>query len=195
MVGKVMPQLQPSFYSAKSKIILQNNSPIKRLRWALIGKEKSQRIVKELSEINDRLESILESAERNLLRISQTALLRDLISRSSDLPGMDEVKQLLDPSRHQDDAALIAATQLKIIRLMLLPSTSGSDTYDEDIEITALKKLSRRKTTGLESKPELSYQGFEIAQYHQGGYSETVILEWRSFSTDNSDSVLEQIQE
>jgi hemolysin-activating ACP:hemolysin acyltransferase len=108
-VAKLLAKLQPTVQSAKAKIIQTNNSPVKRLGWALIGKDKLKRIAQDLSGINDRLHNTLDYTERIWQRAKDTALLRDLISRSLDPLTIQEVQELLDPDRHEDDDELAAS--------------------------------------------------------------------------------------
>jgi hypothetical protein len=181
-VGKAIAMIQPDFQRLKAQLIQSNNNITKKIRWAAVGKSKVNQIASDLSEINSRLESLLDRADGEWLHASQEALVREMISRSTDNTAVEEIRQLLDPvpSPVINTQALLAAAKLKQIRLYL-----GADFTIEEKrgglrqELEPLTKLTTKKLVHQDPLKQLQYEGFEIGKYKKHGIDQTVLVEWR----------------
>ncbi|KAI9035687.1 prion-inhibition and propagation-domain-containing protein [Aspergillus affinis] len=161
--------------SPRARAIQSQNSPIRRLRWASTGKEKTDRVVSDIAELNDRLDYLLDSADRERLHAASDSLLRDLITHCSNPSELSTISALLNPSTSDSSQALAAAASLRQIRLLLAPS-KGSEHKSEPRGVPLqLLELRPRRLTPEDSAHSLKYAGIEPALYN----GQKVIVEWK----------------
>jgi Prion-inhibition and propagation len=178
-LGRLLFRLKPDFYLATARVISANNGPVKKLRWAAVGKDQANRIVSDIAYFNSRLYKLLELADQEYIHSVMSALLRDIISRSTDSSELNTVKQLLNPTYLPDGQAISAAASLKQIRLIL-----GADKRSDEVKTSPkatvpgvrpeVKILTLRKL--IRQSPSAPRVGTEFALYR----SKQVLVEWRA---------------
>lgn len=76
-------KLRPEIHTAAGKVIQSRNGPVKRVKWAALGKGDVERLVKDIAQLNDRLMMLLDSADRERRRAGDEKLLRGLVSSTT----------------------------------------------------------------------------------------------------------------
>lgn len=178
-LGKLLAKLKPDFPLASSRIIQKNNTTIRKLRWTAIDKVKISGLLRDIAFFNDRLHGLLESRDKDWIRISLSDLLRDLISRSNVSSELEIIKQLPGSAPASFPNAVTSAANLKQIRLILglgenkiganasssLPQSGGPK-----MKLTLLKS-----EQFVRERPGSPPSERELARYK----SRTVLVEWR----------------
>ncbi|KAK1145089.1 hypothetical protein N8T08_004520 [Aspergillus melleus] len=159
--------------SPRARAIQSHTSPIRRLRWASTGKEKTDRVVSDIAELNDRLDYLLDSADRERLHAASDSLLRDLITHCSNLSEVNTISALLNSST--SDSSLAAAASLRQIRLLLAPSKGSEQKSEPRGAPLQILELRPRRLTPQNSDHSLKYAGIEAALYN----GQKVIVEWK----------------
>lgn len=118
-IGRLWSHASPSLKRSRAKIIRGQSSPLKKLRWAALDQDKIRRIVADISQFNGFLHGLLESSDQDFVCLAIAALLRDLISRSTESSDVDVIRALLDEDTVSGSEAIDAAAQVKQTRLML----------------------------------------------------------------------------
>jgi hypothetical protein len=116
---RLLPTLRPELYTRNAKAIQAANNTIKRLRWAVAGRDKIIKIIDDLAGINNELERLLDAADRAWLQSGLSALLREMLSRTTSQTEVLDLQSLLHPSSSVEEHAIHAAATLKRIRLVL----------------------------------------------------------------------------
>lgn len=160
--------------SLRARAIQSQNSPLRRLRWASTGKDKTDRVVTNIAELNDRLDYLLDSVDRERLNAASESLLRDLITHCNNPNEVNTINALLNPSISDSNQALAAAASLRQIRLLLAPPR-GSEQKSEPRGALQLLELRPRRLTPEDSTQSLKYAGIEPAVYN----GQNVIVEWK----------------
>ncbi|PKY08617.1 hypothetical protein P168DRAFT_314689 [Aspergillus campestris IBT 28561] len=160
--------------SLRARAIQSQNSPLRRLRWASTGKDKTDRVVTDIAELNDRLDYLLDSVDRDRLNAASESLLRDLITHCNNPNEVNTINALLNPSISDSNQALAAAASLRQIRLLLAPP-KGSEQRSEPRGALQLLELRPRRLTPEDSTQTLKYAGIEPAVYK----GQNVIVEWK----------------
>ena len=75
-----MAKLKQKIHTAARQLIQSRNGPGKRLRWAAVGRQQAEKVIRDISQWNDRLDLLLDSADRERRRFEDDALLKGLIS-------------------------------------------------------------------------------------------------------------------
>lgn len=191
-LGKLLQRLKPEINQPSSKFIHSQNGPLKRLKWAAVGKTQALRIVGEIEEINNRLHSLLDSADQHRLQLATEALLRDLVSRSANSAELESVKQLLYPGKSLNDRQIAAAAELKQIM-----SIVGRKNQDHTLDAATLvemglklKLLSTKRLKPLPPASRLECYGIELGRYRDTD----VLIEWRSAEEETWDLMEPQMK-
>ncbi|KAL9084299.1 MAG: hypothetical protein Q9165_008127 [Trypethelium subeluteriae] len=179
-LGKFIARLSPDSPTISSQAILSKNSKLNRFKWAIADREKAELLTRHVSELNDRLMILLDSAERRSVELAISSLLRDYISQSTSLDEIQEVQKLFDTVVSNKRDVLAQVARLKSIRLCI-----GADKRDDEERPAAtsgdppswmpsLKKLNRKK---FDSIPRSSSpcSRLEIARYD----GRQVVVEWK----------------
>ncbi|PLB50014.1 hypothetical protein P170DRAFT_424443 [Aspergillus steynii IBT 23096] len=161
--------------SLRARAIQSQNSPIRRLRWASTGKEKTDRVVSDIAELNNRLDYLLDSMDRERLHAASDSLLRDLITHCSNPSEVTTINALLNPASSDSSQALAAAASLRQIRLLLAPSKGSEQRSELRGTPLQLLELRPRRLTPKDSTQSLNYTGIEPALYN----GQNVIVEWK----------------
>lgn len=179
-LSKLIARLKPEVYTASGEIILQMNSPMKRLRWATVGRDKAKRIISDIADINGKLEYLLDSIDRESRQVDYNRLLRDLVSLTSTTDEVAEIQDLLEDGMKQSGAgrAIQAAAKVKQIRLCI-----GADRREDEIQPTSFaetrKTIPQLKVLKKTMKPfgaeKLRYTGIEFALYNKC----QVLVQWK----------------
>ncbi|KAE8384286.1 prion-inhibition and propagation-domain-containing protein [Aspergillus alliaceus] len=160
---------------ARARAIQSQNSPLRRLRWASTGKDKTDRVVSDIVELNDRLDYLLDSVDRERLHVASESLLRDLITHCSNPDEVSTINALLNPSTSDSNQALAAAASLRQIRLLLAPPKGSEQKSEPRGAPLQLLELRPRRLTPEDSMQSLKYAGIEPALYN----GQNVIVEWK----------------
>jgi hypothetical protein len=174
---RLLPTLRPELYTRNAKAIQAANNTIKRLRWAVAGRDKISKIIDDLAGINNELERLLDAADRVWLQSSLSALLREMLSRTTSHTEVLDLQSLLHPSSSVEEHAIHAAATLKRIRLILEVDKRKGETSPEPGTIgpgsqPSLKLLKRKHLSENPQQPN----GIYCAKY-KGMH---VLVEWRS---------------
>lgn len=165
-------RLRPELYPQRTYTTKAKNGPIKRLRWASVDKTQADRVVKDISELNDRLEALLDSADREWMRDAISDLLRDIISRCNNAGDIETIQSLINPKAVSSNDALAAAAMLKQIRILIRRSTS----VPNEISLPELRQLSYRRLKPRSPSQYLHYRGLEVCKYD----GVDMIVDWRT---------------
>lgn len=190
--GSLLSRLRPEFPLASSRIIQENNTPAKKLRWAATDKDKVARLVQEIAYFNDRLSSLLDASDQDSVKAALGVLLRDIISRSNVSSELDVVKQLLGTTNVATPSAVASAASFKQIRLTLgLCNTNRSDTTKTSTaslgQVPKLRLLKPSQFQRQASHVNIPPFERELARYK----SNLVLIEWR-FVEKTSDPELKK---
>ena len=118
-IGRLWSYVKPELRSTRARIISENTGPVKKLRWAALDQDNIRRLIGDISYFNNCLHDLLESAEQDFVRNTLSALLRDLVSRTTVSSDLDIIKALLDTSYIAESSSIEAAASLKQIRMLL----------------------------------------------------------------------------
>lgn len=120
-IGKIWSHASPNMKRSRAEIIQEQTSPLKRLRWATLDQDKIRRLIDDISQFNNYLQSLLGQSDQDFLRKAVAALLRDLISRSGESTDVELIQLLLDKDQGtvSDSKAIDAAATVKQTRLLL----------------------------------------------------------------------------
>lgn len=181
-LDRILRGLQPKLYAnldpTSSKTIASANGPIKRLQWAAGGRDRVIKVIDDLGQLNSELERLLDLPDRTWLQHGMSALLRDALSRSTDMVEVETLQQLLRPSVGVGDAAIASAAKFKRIRLVL-----GVDQRPDEVRpprdpaiydtMPRLRTFKEKKLTDISNHEGQSVQTatFENAD---------VMVEWRT---------------
>ncbi|KAK0665955.1 prion-inhibition and propagation-domain-containing protein [Cercophora samala] len=197
-VAKLLAKLKPNLRTTAGKIIQEHNSPIKRLRWAARDREKLQLYLKQIAELVDRLEVLLETSERQEEKVKYGQLLRELISMTTTTSEAGQIKDLVsDSGRYQH--AINAAAYLKQVRLVL-----GADKRDDEVTPKmASEKIGLRMpklaVLGRSLKPwtdindqftPLFESNLEFATYRQT----QVLIQWKTVESTQWERYVNQMK-
>lgn len=178
-IGRFIARLQPDIYTAAGRVIQANNSTIKRLQWAAVGKDKAKRIIGDISDLNFKLEFLLDSADRENRDIEFAKLLRNIVSLVSTNAEAEEIKDLLEPSRSPSEKSIQAAARLKQIRLVIGADKRGDEVQTSPTKEIVNNSMPQLKTLKKRIKPHrdepLRYCGLELAQYN----GSQVLVQWK----------------
>ncbi|OMP88854.1 hypothetical protein BK809_0005575 [Diplodia seriata] len=191
-LGKLLQRLKPDITQPSSKTIQSQNGTLKRLKWAAVGKNQALRIVDEIEEINNRLHSLLDTADQKRLQLATEALLRDLVSRSSNSTELESIQQLLYPDTSFNDRQIAAAAELKQIM-----SIVGNNNQDHPLDAAMLvrmglklKLLSAKRLKPLPPASRLECCGIELGKYRDT----EVLIEWRATDEETWDLMEPQMR-
>ncbi|KAH7053274.1 prion-inhibition and propagation-domain-containing protein [Macrophomina phaseolina] len=191
-LGKLLHRLKPEITQAGSKIIQSQNGTLKRLKWAAVGKTQALRIVNEIEEINNRLYSLLDTADQKRLQLATEALLRDLVSRSTTSAEIEAIQQLLYPQHSFNDRQIAAAAELK--QIMSIVGKSNREHMVDAAKLVQmglkLKLLSAKKLKHQPPAMRLEGCGIELGRYRDT----EVLIEWRTADEDTWDLVEPQMR-
>ncbi|CAG8983808.1 hypothetical protein HYALB_00006774 [Hymenoscyphus albidus] len=103
---------------------LQKDTRIwKRLRWAAIDKEGMAFLLNDIRSLVDNLHELLETEDRKFMRSGMEAILRHVVSQTTDSSELAIIEQLLSPRygvrSKLEDSAIKTAASIKQKRLML----------------------------------------------------------------------------
>ncbi|KAI0479701.1 prion-inhibition and propagation-domain-containing protein [Xylaria cf. heliscus] len=184
-VAKLIARLKPNLHTTTSKIIQENNSTVKRLRWAARDRDKLKAFLKEISGLITKLEFLLDSTERQQEKEEYHRLLREAISLTTTTAEAGQIKDLLEdrPDLRQGERSINAAAYLKQVRLVL-----GADKREDEVtpKLTGKiigVKMPKLSILGRSLRPwngsELYTSGLEFAKYH----NRQVLVQWKVIET------------
>lgn len=199
---------------SRADIIRKTTSPLKKLRWASLDQDRIRELVSQITYFNNCLQGLLESAEQDFVRVGLAALLRDLVSRSTDRVDLDLLRVLLDKEAISGADAVDAAAILKQARLL-----TGVDTRKGEKNLTSTvqnlsasssnigappprerPKLSKLSPAALIRKsPKAEEKGREVATYNLVTAKKIVracvLMEWKRVDKNNDQRLQKRIQE
>lgn len=187
---RILRTLRPKLYSddkdppaatTTADTIAAANGPFKRIRWAAAGREHVIKVIDDLGAFNSALERLLDEADRTFLRAGIGALIREVLSRSTDLQEVEDVRRLVhtDTDETPVEASIAAAAEFKRIRLVL-----GVDKRDDEIQPQRTKELAAT-VPDLRILKEKRLSVFDNADdsetilYHAKYDGRPVLVEWR----------------
>lgn len=187
--GSLLSRLRPDFPLASSRIIQENNTPAKKLRWAATDKEKVARLVNEIAYFNNHLYSLLEVSDQDSVKSALGTLLRDIISRSNVSSELDVVKQLLGTTNVATPSAVASAASLKQIRLTLGLCNANQPDASKTSAPSMGPKPKLKQLKPNQFRRQASHPPFEreLARYK----ANLVLVEWR-FVEKTSDPELKR---
>lgn len=195
-VAKLIAGLKPNLYTTASKIIQENNSTIKRLRWAARDRKKLKIFLGEIAGLVNKLEFLLDSTERQQEKVEYDHLLREVISLTSTTAEAGQIKELFEdgPYRRRGESAINAAAYLKQVRLVL-----GADKREDEVTPKLASdlmgfKMPKLSILGRSLKPwdnaELFSKGLEFATYRE----RQVLIQWKLVENTQWESYTKQIK-
>ena len=181
-IAGLVASLKPTLYTTAGRIIQENNSTLKRLRWAARDKKKLKEFIAAITGLINKLEILLDSTERQQERDDYERLIREVISHATTTAAAGDVKELLesDTHGHNNEKAIKAAAYLKQVRLVL-----GADKQEAEVTPTLAKDLAGLKMPKLavlkrSLKPWndtlLFSNNLEFATYRE----QQVLIQWKS---------------
>ncbi|KAH8647084.1 prion-inhibition and propagation-domain-containing protein [Tricladium varicosporioides] len=197
-IAKLIARLKPSIYTTAGKIIQENNSTFKRLRWATRDRDKLKRFLGEIAELVNKLELLLDRAEGEAERSEYNRLLREVISLTSTTSEAGQIKELVGqgPYPSSTQASIRAAAHLKQIRLVLgadqrPDEVKGRVTDPSEVMALAMPKLPVLKRKLEPWKGErLELEGLEFANYK----GKQVLIQWKIAEGAQWDKYKEQMK-
>jgi hypothetical protein len=173
---RCLSALRPDLYTHTARAIRTANNPLKRLRWAVVGRDKVVRVTDELANLNDELERMLDAKDSMWLQSSMAAILRELLSRSTNETEVADILKLLRPTRSAEEEAIQAAAEFKRIRLVLnIDKREDEDSPPLDAKTAqSLPSLRNLQAAKLKSYPRNAV-GLHLAKYR----NKSVLVEWR----------------
>ncbi|KAK7739114.1 hypothetical protein SLS62_011292 [Diatrype stigma] len=195
-VAKLIARLKPNLRTTASKIIQENNSTIKRIRWAARDKKKLKAFLGEIKELINKLEVLLDSTERQQGKEEYDHLLREVISLSTTTTEAGQIKELFDegPYYLKNERVINAAAYLKQVRLVL-----GADKREDEVtpklngDMAGLK-MPKLSVLGRSLKPwnstELYYSDLEFATYR----GQQVLIQWKSVESTQWERYTKQMK-
>ncbi|KAJ8112113.1 hypothetical protein OPT61_g5444 [Boeremia exigua] len=194
-IGQWIASMRPDMVTLKSHAIKKNNRALKRLRWAVMGRDQAVAIISDIADLVAKLNRLLDSVEREKQKRMDNILLRDILSRSSTASEVEQIQQILESGPSSNDNVLQAAATLKQIRLII-----GADTRDDEVktgkpqqvsnQMPVIRKLKPRKLTPYVPEKPLSYEGMELARYE----GHPVLVEWKSIPNSTWEDILPQVK-
>ncbi|KAI1265465.1 prion-inhibition and propagation-domain-containing protein [Xylariaceae sp. FL1019] len=195
VVAKLVARLKPTLYTTASRIIQENNSTIKRLRWAARDKEKLKTYLDNIAGLVDKLDCLLDSTERQQQKNEYDHLLREVVSLTSTTAEAGQMREVLEnrAQHHRTEKSINAAAYLKQVRLML-----GADKrHDEQIpkiDGNVGVKMPKLSILGRTLRPwndsELFSSTLEFASYR----NEQVLIQWKTVADGEWDMYTKQIK-
>lgn len=180
-IRKLMNYLRPTIYTTTGNIIQNNNSVVKRLRWATRDKNKLNQYLCDIRSLVDKLEFLLDEAERESEKRNYNNFLRDLVSLCPSTLEAGQIEQVMGQGHRQSDVSeesIRAAAYVKQVRLVL----SADKREDEETPsfrkppsfMPKLKKL-KYKNVRPRLGTDLRHTGIELALYQD----EPVLIQWK----------------
>jgi hypothetical protein len=191
----IAASMRPDMVTLKGRIIKKNNRVLKRLRWAVMGRDQAVAIINDIADLVAKLNRLLDSADREKQIRMDDILLRDILSRSSTASEVEQIQQILASGSSSNDSTLQGAATLKQIRLMI-----GADTRDDEVktgkpqqglvQMPVIRKLKPKKLTSYVPERPLDYMGMELARYEE----KPVLVEWKSIPSSIWADMLPQVK-
>ena len=144
---------------------------MKRVQWAAIGKERTTKVVEDISALNGRLYKMLDLAAQDEARDSMHALLRDAVSRCTNTGEIFNIQGLLHPDSSTDSAAIDAAAQLRGLRIFMRDDQRDKKSVNAFAGKVPVKIWDEAK---LELSPD-EYNGMALGRYKEM----SILIEWR----------------
>lgn len=194
-LDRILRVLQPKLYATNdstAKTIASANGPIKRLQWAAGGRERVVKVIDDLGQLNSQLERLLDLPDRIWLKHGVSALLRDTLSRSTDMAEVETLQQLLRPSVGVGDAAIASAAKFKRIRLVLGVDQRPDEKRPQTTQaiFDTMPRLRTFKEKKLKDLINTTGKSLQTATFE----SSTVIVEWRTTDEKRYGSLEKQMQ-
>ena len=176
LVNRILSRTKPDLQYTSAQILKDFNSPVKKLRWAALDKDKTRRLIADIAFFNDGLHSLLEAAEQIHVQSALSALLRELVSRSTVSSELDVVKALVDPKYISSLEAIASAATLKQIRLLLGVDKRPDEKHTTTTTAAPKIKLKKLKYSRLIRHANATSDFTrEFASYD----SQQVLVEWK----------------
>lgn len=179
----------------KGHIIQKNNRVLKRLRWAVMGRDQAVAIMEDIADLVAKLNRLLDSVDREKQNRMDDILLRDILSRSSTASEVEQIQQILSSGPSSNGNTLQAAATLKQIRLII-----GADTRDDEVktgkprqasyQVPIIRKMKPKKLTPYVPERPLTYGRMELARYE----GDPVLVEWKSIPNSTWADMLPQVK-
>ncbi|RYP49838.1 hypothetical protein DL768_004530 [Monosporascus sp. mg162] len=180
-VAKLIARLKPNLHTTATKIIQENDSTIKRIRWAARDRDTLKAFLGEITGLINKLEFLLDSTERQEKQGDYDRLLREAISLTTTTAEAGQIKEFLGdgPYRRKSEKAINAAAYLKQVRLMLGAYKRGDEVVPKLTSDTIGLRMPKLSILGRSLKPwnnaELYDSGLEFATYH----NRQVLIQWK----------------
>ena len=194
-IGKWIASMRPDMVTLKGHIIQKNNRVIKRLRWAVMGRDQAVAIMNDIADLVAKLNRLLDSVDREKQKRMDDILLRDILSRSSTASEVEQIQQILTSGPSSNDNTLQAAATLKQIRLII-----GADTRDDEVKtrtsqqasdkLPVIRKMKPKKLKPYVPERPLTYARMELARYE----GKPALVEWKSISNSTWVDMLPQVK-
>lgn len=194
--SSLVERLRPLFIATRSirqdeaDSIQRSNGLVRKVTWALGGKEKLEKIVSEITSLNSQLVEYLNDADQAEFRHEVGTLFRALVSECSVTEEVDVVRMAMPPDA---PTAILAAARVKKLRLALKLARHRGDkmtTPKSDEPSTLTEGCKHFKSQKLVIDMETQYQGMRITSYN----TTVVMVEWRTIAA-NWDAVKEYLRD
>ena len=188
-IPALLAKLRPEIHTAAGRVIQSRNGPIKRVKWATLGKGDAERLLKDISKLNDKLDMLLDSADRERRRAEDEKLLRALVSAATTATQAGRLEAVLPViiERQSSTAAIGAAAHLKQVRLLVgtdkrldEEQTRPSQHAREAARMPVVKTM-KRTLRPYRDGQKLAYTGLEFAVH--GG--QPIIIQWRASNSSD----------
>ncbi|PHH73423.1 hypothetical protein CDD82_5487 [Ophiocordyceps australis] len=195
-VAKLIARLKPNLRTTAGKIIQENNSTIKRIRWAALDRKKLKAFLGEIAGLINKLEYLLDSTERQQERNDYDNLLRQVISLTTTAAEAGQVKELLEdgPYQRKTEKSINAAAYLKQVRLVLGADRRADEVTPSQSTDTFGPRMPRLSILGRSLKPwnkeALYSSGLEFATYRD----RQVLIQWKLVESTQWEIYTKQIK-
>ncbi|ERF74204.1 hypothetical protein EPUS_03394 [Endocarpon pusillum Z07020] len=197
LLGRSWAYASPGMRKSRAQIIQQKASTFSKLKWSEFDQDKTRRLLADITYFNNALQELLDDAHQLVIKNGMAALLRDLISRSTDGSEVETIQAFLHEDAVADTAALEAVSQVKQTRLILGVDRrfdEGSSAQAERPKLTKVKyeNLSKFQPVGEDGKRE-------VAEYKTSSSKRTVhsyvLLEWKRVDKKTDQKIKRRIME
>ncbi|KAI0195033.1 prion-inhibition and propagation-domain-containing protein [Astrocystis sublimbata] len=178
VIAKLIARLKPTLHTTTSKIISENNSASKKIRWAARDRDRLKELLKQIAGHVNKLEFLLDSSERQQEKEDYDRLLREVISLATTTTEAGQIKDFLEggPSMRK---SINAAAYLKQVRLVLGADKREDEVTPKPAANAVSVKLPKLSILGGSLKPwgdaELYTNNLEFATYR----NQQVLVQWK----------------
>lgn len=195
-LGRMRSHATQKMQKIRKRAMEKGTIAYKSLKWAGYDQKKVHSLLDHVGRYNNYLRDLLDSTQQDFICTGVAALLRDLISRSSNSVQLDAIKAVLDIDPQPKAIELNPAVEVKRTRLV-----AGIDIRKDEKRLTPVAKplLSHVKYKYLSSIASAGRENCETAIYRVSDARKNihshVLLEWKSVPISRDTAISKRIHE